>query len=78
MLCIVYGFPIRVGWACGGGDPAAAGVASSYLAARYSARCFLALWIDESWMMLKEHLGFQPKGINALSFSSRKRQSSPE
>ena len=31
------------------------------------------LWIDESPMNLCEILGFQPKGVNALSFSSRKR-----
>ena len=32
-----------------------------------------ALWIDESPMNLCEILGFQPKGANALSFSSRER-----
>ena len=32
-----------------------------------------ALWIDESLVNLYEILGFQPKGVNALSFSSRKR-----
>ena len=29
------------------------------------------LWIDESPMNLCEILGLQPKGVNALSFSSR-------
>ena len=32
-----------------------------------------ALWIDESLMNLCEILGFQPKGVATLSFSSRKR-----
>ena len=32
-----------------------------------------ALWIDESPMNLCEILGFQPKGVATLSFSSRKR-----
>ena len=32
-----------------------------------------ALWIDESPMNLYEILGLQRKGVNALSFSSRKR-----
>ena len=32
-----------------------------------------ALWIDESLMNLYEILGFQPKGVATLSFSSRKR-----
>ena len=31
------------------------------------------LWIDESLMNLCEILGFQPKGVATLSFSSRKR-----
>ena len=30
-----------------------------------------ALWIDESPMNLCEILGFQPKGVATLSFSSR-------
>ena len=30
-----------------------------------------ALWIDESPMNLYEILGFQPKGVATLSFSSR-------
>ena len=33
-------------------------------------RC-IVLWIDEAPMNLYELLGFQPKGVNALSFSSR-------
>ena len=33
--------------------------------------CCPTLWIDESPMNLYEILGFQPKGVNALSSSSR-------
>ena len=59
MLCIVLWIPAFAERAC------ATVVAISYLAWRFS-----TLWIDESPMNLYEILGFQPKGVNALSFSS--------
>ena len=44
---------------------------ATVVSSRYSAWRYPAMWIDESWMMLFEHLGFQPKGVTTLSFSSR-------
>ena len=37
-----------------------------YVWTRFALNDTWSVWIDESWMMLFEHLGFQPKGTCVL------------